>query len=462
MGQSAVPTRRRGPWSVGLQIGSGGQSQVFVAWREGEQQDQYVIKEMKTGRDRSNRSRSLAAARFAGEIGILERLREAGISGVAEIVDHCLRPADGGPPWLVMRRYRQRLHDSRERFLGDIDATLDTVSRLADTLTAIHAIGTAHRDVKMKNIFFDDASEGPILGDFGLEWSEQRSTSITAAGDTLGPAVWRPPEFRAGGFRGDLRKSDIYLLGGLLYELLMNKRFEESEYRGQFTHETGEYRLAERIEDPRIPHVNTLLRDMLARDPELRADAHDVAERCRAIGTFRPGAPPPPTSNLAERARRVAADLRETSASAASQRTSDELRQAIERALLPLGPQRWAPQFEFSAFIHVVAGDEASRNLLSLAAQDRSGFDWAAARPTADYEMPSWRAGPLMSYISLGRRRTAEDIVVYAPHDAPPQVVGRFPAGDPRAEEMIRDLAVRERDRLLEQVMSITQQRGAC
>ena len=282
--------RRRGLWNVGYRLGNGGQGDVYAAWRDGEVEDKYVLKEMKRSQPRPDRPAENAALRFATEVGALKALGEAGINGIVKVIEFNLAPDDGMPPWFVMPRYRYCLHEHRRKYRKNVDRTLALIAAIADTLAALHSANQAHRDVKVRNIFFDDLAGLPVLGDFGLVWRSDSETSITEVGDTLGPAAWRPPEFRSGGVRVDQRSADIYLLGGMLYELISGRRFEESEHRGSFTHERPEYNLLREMDDSRVSYINELLRGMLARDPEHRATAEEVASRIRALSVRTPSA----------------------------------------------------------------------------------------------------------------------------------------------------------------------------
>ena len=113
---------------------------------------------------------------------------------------------------------------------------LDTVSRLMTSLTAAldyaHNRQIVHRDVKPANIVLRAGDTPitpqmplapdvePVLTDFGVA-RIATSTSATASGTILGTPAYMSPEQ----VRGEAvdRRSDIYALGIILYEVLAGK-----------------------------------------------------------------------------------------------------------------------------------------------------------------------------------------------------------------------------------------------
>ncbi|MFM7057128.1 MAG: serine/threonine-protein kinase, partial [Planctomycetota bacterium] len=152
-------------------------------------------------------------ARFEREIGILKRLSHPNIvryygGGLHEGQRwYAMELIDGGALSQLLKR---RGHLNPEQ-------TIEAGRQLCAALEHAHNAGIIHRDLKPGNLFI--TRRGRIkLGDFGIA-RDTEASPLTAAGKTVGTYAYMAPEQ----IRGSTlisRKTDLYAVGCVLYELL--------------------------------------------------------------------------------------------------------------------------------------------------------------------------------------------------------------------------------------------------
>jgi len=111
----------------------------------------------------------------------------------------------------------QKLIASNKRFSSPEIVRL--MLQLCDALDYAHRHGIVHRDIKPANILLDKDNK-PYIVDFGIARVEM--STMTQTGATIGTPSYMSPE-QVMGKKID-KRSDIFSLGAILYELITGKR----------------------------------------------------------------------------------------------------------------------------------------------------------------------------------------------------------------------------------------------
>ncbi len=280
-----------GHYRVLARLGKGGMGEVFLA-------EDLVL------------HRRVALKRLlgwvAGEGTAMERLRREAIALAAVnhpnvVTIHAVEEADGSP-FVVMELVEGRtLAELLPPEGFEFPRLLDLAIPIAEALDAAHTRGVLHRDLKPGNVMV--TAEGRVkVVDFGLAklmgesaTAEPGAAPLSVKGEVAGTLAYLAPEQLVG--EPADRKSDLYALGILLYELASG----QLPFRGNTTPWLMQQILLEEPTDlaslkPALPErFHRLVTSLMAKEPGRRpASARLVQEelaRCRRG----PGRPTPTT-----------------------------------------------------------------------------------------------------------------------------------------------------------------------
>ncbi len=180
-----------------------------------------------------------------------------------------------------------------------LESALSIALQTADALTAAHARGIIHRDIKAGNVMVTPSGQVKVL-DFGLaklldedaaRTSGIHHTELTEVGIPYGTATYAAPE-QARGDRVDAR-ADIFSTGVLLYEMLSGswpfKGKTAVDVRHAVLHE--EPAPLSKVRPGRVPpRLQQILDKALAKDPRNRYQkisqfAEEIRSVIRELGT---------------------------------------------------------------------------------------------------------------------------------------------------------------------------------
>ncbi len=153
----------------------------------------------------------------------------------------------------------------RERGALAVREAVEIAAQVAAALAAAHAAGIVHRDIKPANIMVQPSGEVKVL-DFGIAHA-RTDEALTRTTAVLGSAPYMAPEMAAGQPADE--RSDIYSLGGVLYEMLTGRPPFVAEVPAAVMHQhiSAAPQPAHALQ-PRVPGgLDVLLMRMLAKRP---------------------------------------------------------------------------------------------------------------------------------------------------------------------------------------------------
>jgi serine/threonine-protein kinase len=261
--ETPVP-RRFGHYRVESSLGQGGMGEVLLAWDE-RLERHVAIKRIRSDRPLDDGRRR----RFRREARAVARLNHPAVVQIFDVLD----TEDG--ECIVMEYVEGH---SLARRLDEGPLELREAPRLgaeiADGLRQAHAKGLVHRDLKPGNVIVTPAGRAKIL-DFGLARTAgdgglptaTGGEPLTEPGALVGTVHAMSPEQASG--RPVDHRSDLFALGGLLYEMLAG----EAPFRGKnlldtLWRVTNEEPRPLSEAAPQVPgELERLIRRLLAKDP---------------------------------------------------------------------------------------------------------------------------------------------------------------------------------------------------
>ncbi len=204
-----------------------------------------------------------ARERFVREAQAASALNHASITTVYELLE------DEGEQFIVMEYVEGKtIRDMVESSHVSIRKALDIIIQAAEALDAAHNKGILHRDVKSANIMVSMEGNVKVM-DFGLAHLEERS-QLTRTGTTMGTLAYSSPEQLTG--RPVDRKSEIFSLGCVFYELLTGQLPFKSPSEGELVFEiiNNEQDSPSELRKDVPENVEAVVTKMLDKKPELR------------------------------------------------------------------------------------------------------------------------------------------------------------------------------------------------
>jgi serine/threonine-protein kinase len=265
-----APGAQIGPWRVEGELGKGGMSTV------------YAVVHVDIGKRAALKvvHGHVLSSAFTAERVILEAkvVNQIGHPSIVDIFESGM--LDDGRPYLVMERLDGR--NLGERLAaGRIppEEVSGILIQICDALTAAHAAGIVHRDLKLDNVFLVDGPDGlkvKVL-DWGIAKIVTANPRNTYADRLIGTPQYVSPEQARGG--AITPAADIYSLGVMAFELFLDGPPFVSD-------SAAELLVMHLRDDPPAPHaawpdippaLEGLLLAMLAKSPVARPTASEVA-----------------------------------------------------------------------------------------------------------------------------------------------------------------------------------------
>ncbi len=213
-----IPTSIPGYDIVSL-LGEGGMGTVYEAHQKSPDR-RVALKVIRAGAMSKN-----AVHRFKRETDMLGRLNHRGIAQIYEA--GTAHEGSRSVPYFAMEFVSGlRLTEfAKERGFG-VRERVELLARVCDAVDHAHRNNVVHRDLKPSNVLVSESGQPKIL-DFGIARATdsdiQLQTLQTDAGQLVGTISYMSPEQVAGNPSRIDKRTDVYSLGVIAYELLVGR-----------------------------------------------------------------------------------------------------------------------------------------------------------------------------------------------------------------------------------------------
>ncbi|HEX8597169.1 MAG TPA: protein kinase [Chloroflexia bacterium] len=232
--------------------------------------------------------------RFQHEVTL--HLRIGNHEGILPMLGHHLEPVTRHTPaWLAMPEavpVKEALGEN-----PNLEAVVEAVCHIAQTLAELAAEGIYHRDVKPGNLYAYKG--GWVLGDLGLADFPEKG-DLTASDERMGPLHFHAPEVLTSPRHAHPGPADVYSLAKTLYVLATEQRWPPPG--PQHVGTKGET-IEEYVRHARVRQLDWLIERATTSDTSARPSMSEFARELQSWLVV-PGTPRPP-SDIAQ----IIADL---------------------------------------------------------------------------------------------------------------------------------------------------------
>lgn len=202
-------------------------------------------------------------------------------------------------PFIVMQYVKGTTMEDRLQAQGALpmDEARRVIADIASAVAAAHRKGIVHRDIRPGNVLYEEESGRALLADFGIaailaSGESPESARLTKTGELVGDPGYMSPEQLMG--EELTERSDLYSLGLLGYELAAGcGPYEAGSRREKLTaHVRGEPKRLSELRADADPVMEEVLLRCLAKEPEQRPNASDVASILADVSAERTPVPP--------------------------------------------------------------------------------------------------------------------------------------------------------------------------